>query len=137
MSSEAPRRWLNWRSNGQITAKPTTCEPTKPSKLGSEGFVGSPSASFVNIRADDASDTHARAVVEVALFPVDCEAHPETPMSWTAWKAKALNTLFLVQGCSGERGRITEDTVRHGERVGMAANTGLVVRGKTPGRTNA
>lgn len=32
------------------------------------------------------------------------------------WKADILNRLFLVQGRTGQPGRITAATVRHGER---------------------
>jgi hypothetical protein len=36
-------------------------------------------------------------------------------MSWADWKAAALNRLFLEQGTSGQLGRITAETVLHGE----------------------
>jgi hypothetical protein len=36
-------------------------------------------------------------------------------MSWAEWKAHALNRLFLEQGMSGAPGRITAETIRHGE----------------------
>jgi len=35
---------------------------------------------------------------------------------WAEWKAAALNRLFQGQGTSGQPGRITAATVRHGER---------------------
>jgi len=35
---------------------------------------------------------------------------------WAEWKAAALNRLFQEQGTSGQPGRITAATVRHGER---------------------
>ena len=35
---------------------------------------------------------------------------------WAQWKAAMLNRLFLEQGTSGQPGRITAATVRHGER---------------------
>ncbi len=38
-------------------------------------------------------------------------------MSWAEWKAAALNRLFLEQGTSGQPGRITAETVLHGERM--------------------
>ncbi len=37
-------------------------------------------------------------------------------MSWAEWKAVALNRLFFEQGTAGQPGRITAETVRHGER---------------------
>jgi len=37
-------------------------------------------------------------------------------VSWAEWKAAALNRLFQGQGTSGQSGRITAATVRHGER---------------------
>ncbi len=38
-------------------------------------------------------------------------------MSWTEWKAAMLNRLFLEQGTSGEPGRITAETIRHGNQL--------------------
>ena len=38
-------------------------------------------------------------------------------MSWAEWKAAALNRLFLEQGISGQAGRITAETILHGERM--------------------
>jgi hypothetical protein len=35
---------------------------------------------------------------------------------WAEWKAAELNRLFREQGATGEPGRITAATVRHGER---------------------
>jgi hypothetical protein len=35
---------------------------------------------------------------------------------WAEWKALVLNRLFQDQGITGEPGRITAATVRHGER---------------------
>jgi hypothetical protein len=37
-------------------------------------------------------------------------------MDWYEWKAQSLNKLFLEQGATGEPGRITAATVKHGER---------------------
>jgi hypothetical protein len=36
-------------------------------------------------------------------------------VSWCEWKAAALNRLFHEQGVTGQPGRITASTVRHGE----------------------
>jgi len=40
---------------------------------------------------------------------------PIQATSWAEWKAEALNRLFQEQGRTGQRGRITAATVRHGE----------------------
>jgi integrase len=40
-------------------------------------------------------------------------------MSWAEWKAAALNQLFLEFGSTGQPGRITADTIRHGEQAWM------------------
>jgi hypothetical protein len=37
-------------------------------------------------------------------------------MSWAEWKAESLNRLFLEQGVTGRPGRITAETIRHGEQ---------------------
>ena len=42
----------------------------------------------------------------------------ESGISWPEWKAAALNRLFEGQGVTGEPGRITPETVRHGEGTG-------------------
>ncbi len=36
-------------------------------------------------------------------------------VQWAEWKAAALNRLFQEQGVTGQSGRITKATVRHGE----------------------
>jgi hypothetical protein len=36
-------------------------------------------------------------------------------LDWCEWKAAALNRLFQEQGATGQPGRITGATVRHGE----------------------
>ena len=36
-------------------------------------------------------------------------------VSWAEWKAAALNRLFKKQGATGNQGRITAATFRHGE----------------------
>jgi len=41
---------------------------------------------------------------------------PMEGVSPEEWKAAALNRLFLEQGVTGQPGRITAETVRHGER---------------------
>lgn len=41
--------------------------------------------------------------------------------SWAEWKAAALNRLFQEQGVTGRPGRITAETVRHGERTAAGA----------------
>jgi hypothetical protein len=43
---------------------------------------------------------------------------------WAEWKAASLNRLFLVQGVTGKRGRITAATVRHGERAAHLTEEG-------------
>jgi hypothetical protein len=42
-------------------------------------------------------------------------ARREVWLDWCEWKAVALNRLFLEQGAIGQPGRITAETVRHGE----------------------
>jgi hypothetical protein len=50
----------------------------------------------------------------------------ERAVPWAEWKAAALNRLFQEQGITGQPGRITAATVRHGEagrkRVDSAAS---------------
>jgi hypothetical protein len=54
---------------------------------------------------------------EVSPASGDTEgARRQAWMSWYEWKARMLNRLFLEQGVTGQPGRITAETVRHGER---------------------
>lgn len=50
---------------------------------------------------------------------VDSPTATERVMSWAEWKAAALNQLFMELGQTGQPGRITADTIRHGERAWM------------------
>jgi hypothetical protein len=87
-------RWLNWKPKARVLADATESELTKPSKPSSVGFEGATSAESSEI-----------------------EAAPDVSgWSWAEWKAGALNRLFQEQGTSGQPGRITAETVRHGER---------------------
>lgn len=52
MSAAVTRsRWLDWSPKGQFLAVSAECEPTKPSKPGSEGFVGVTSVETPKIEA--------------------------------------------------------------------------------------
>ena len=86
---------MNWRPTDQIIGDSAEVEPTKPSKPGYVGFVGSPLEAIPNI---------AEAVSE-----------SEHGVPWADWKAAALNRLFQEQGVTGQPGRITAATIRHGE----------------------
>lgn len=72
----------------------------------------------------------------------EMERHPEEPwkvrdrmltemgwsargISWAEWKAAALNRLFEEPGATGQPGRITAETVRHGERLRRDERSGL------------
>jgi hypothetical protein len=50
--------------------------------------------------------------------PMEGRDPMDTPegIPWAEWKAAALNRLFQEQGVTGQPGRITAETVRHGER---------------------
>ena len=61
---------------------------------------------------------------------VDSATPPEGVMSWAEWKAAALNRLFLEQGTSGQPGRITTETVLHGERMKQVLEQRLIRRAK-------
>ncbi len=60
---------------------------------------------------------------EVALDKVTrlatCSDGPalEVGIPWEEWQARTLNRLFQEQGVTGQPGRITAATVRHGDRV--------------------
>lgn len=87
-------RWLDWKLKARALANSTENEPTKPSKPSSVGFEG-----------------------ETPAESSEIETAPDVSgWSWAEWKAGALNRLFQEQGTSGQPGRITAETVRHGER---------------------
>lgn|ERR1035437_6608619 len=76
------------------------------------------SPTFVTSVTDSVSK--ADAISSVVERPPDQsqlahEADRGTP--WAEWKAAALNQLFKEQGVTGQPGRITAATVRHGESV--------------------
>lgn len=53
---------------------------------------------------------------EVSVASTDAEgARRLVWMSWYEWKARMLNRLFLEQGATGQIGRITPETLFHGE----------------------
>jgi hypothetical protein len=129
-------RWMDWEPRPTPTAHLAETEPTKPSKPGSVGFEGMVSTVPANIRADNRDSEKATGSVRDTPHPASQRSERDvnrssrdkgdpgvdfatrtTPMSWCAWKAAALNRLFLELGTSGQLGRITEDTVRHGERA--------------------
>lgn len=85
------RRWLAWRPGGRIIEDLARTEPTRS-----------------NRKAD-----------ESAMPEVDLSSASERLMSWAEWKAGALNELFLELGTTGHPGRITADTIRHGEQARM------------------
>jgi hypothetical protein len=119
------RRWLAWRPGEPITADSAGTEPTKPSEPGFDGFDGSPSAQSAEIEAplSEPQGLYASAPRRLKFITsaVDSSTATERVMSWAEWKAAALNQLFLEFGSTGQPGRITADTIRHGERAWMTS----------------
>ena len=120
------RRWLDWTPTERIIAESPECEPTKPSEPGFVGFEGAPLNSTAKIEgepspscgtAEDADSTSSALsqLGKCIRAGVDSAASTEGLMSWTEWKAAALNMLFFKQRTAGQPGRITAATVRHGE----------------------
>jgi hypothetical protein len=124
------RRWLDWNPTDRILADLPQTEPTKPTKPGFDGSVGSPSASPTNIQpekdpgcghldrphdSNEPSNWAPNRVVSSIGRELDSGTRRERVMSWSAWKAAALNRMFLEQGSAGQSGRITAETVRHGQ----------------------
>jgi hypothetical protein len=102
---------LSWRQTTAITADSLGTEPSKPSKPSSEGFEGSISSDSPIVGPAGEAPTNP---TEVAL---DWAPLQERVMSWAEWKAAALNRLFEEHGRLGRPGRITAETVLHGQRV--------------------
>src|SRR6266850_5339280 len=78
MGMSTPRlshsRWMDWRPSGQIIGHSQEDEPTKPSKLGSEGFVGAGSVGLPNIQLKSPSTENVVHGEERAV-------------PWAEWKA--------------------------------------------------
>jgi hypothetical protein len=122
-------RWIAWQPIEEKIENLPQSEPTKPSKPGFVGFEGAILGQFANSEARTAvpersirpligKKTEDRAGGQKASEPaVDFGRDTTRPMSWAEWKAGALNRLFLEQGIAGAPGRITAETVRHGERA--------------------
>ena len=126
------RRWLDWSPTDRILAGLPHTEPTKPTKPGFDGFVGSPSATSANVEPEkclvygnlgaaapgsEMSGSTPNRVANSIGSEVDSDTRRERVMSWSAWKAAALNRMFLEQGAFGQSGRITAETVQHGQRA--------------------
>ena len=109
------RRWLAWRPNEAITADSAPTEPTKPSEPGFDGFDGSSPARLAEIGTMRSGRDRPKANESA----VDLATRNERVMSWAEWKAGALNQLFLELGNTGQPGRITAHTIRHGEQAWM------------------
>ncbi len=92
-------RWMDWKPKARILTDSAESEPTKPLEPGSVGFEGATYPGLSEIRA------------EVATADLELE----NGMSWPEWKATALNRLFQEHGVTGQPGRITAATVKHGE----------------------
>jgi hypothetical protein len=106
-------------------------EPSKPSEPGFDGFDGSSAGQSAEIAAP-ASEPEARCApfrLKPMISAVDSSTPTERVMSWAQWKADVLNQLFWELGNSGQPGRITSDTIRHGEQAWMAR---FKVRGIIP-----
>ena len=158
MSTHAPKpakrsRWMDWKPKARIMGNSAESKPTKPSKPGFVGFVGATSEKSARIephggqvilegqpkrngqrgnpRATAADlDTH-RGMQKPIETAVDFGPESRRLMSWPKWKAAALNQLFLEQGRTGKPGRITAETVRHGERAPRRTGQNVVDPGET------
>jgi hypothetical protein len=111
------RQWLDWQPKQPITADSPQREPTNPSKPSFVGFVGSLPAYPPKIGAVEESTLPDNQPENRIQATVDSSPATERVMSWAEWKAAALNRLFLEQGISGQAGRITAETILHGERM--------------------
>ena len=81
-----------------------------------ELLAESESAKLVLGQADLMEDRDPMEAVDASNSgPMESPGHERT-IPWPEWKAAALNRLFQEQGVTGEPGRITAATVRHGER---------------------
>jgi len=122
MSERSPkatprRRWLAWRPDESITADSAWSEPSKPSIPGFDGFDGSSQAQAAEIETAPRNRDTLTPEHKSLKSLVDLPGTDERVMSWAEWQARNLNRLFLEEGQTGQPGRITADTVRHGQRI--------------------
>ena len=86
--------------------------------------LASPDVSFVSPGGSCTYSQHRSLRTEVPDSQAVIGTKPQSKgaqqitMSWVDWKAQALNNLFLERGTSGQPGRITAATIRHGEGTG-------------------
>ena len=64
--------------------------------------------------------TDARSEPLAFIPKIEAERAEPAWLTWHEWKAAALNRLFLEQGVTGRPGRITAETIRHGEAARAA-----------------
>ena len=112
-----PRGWLDWQ--GSATPRNLTVdasnEPTKLTKPGFSQFSQLAAREHLGISGAKGQNTaEPETITKFNMRGVPCQAD-EAGVSWAEWKATALNRLFHECGVTGQPGRITEATVRHGE----------------------
>jgi hypothetical protein len=56
-----------------------------------------------------------RLIEQSASGPATLQTGIQIYSGWAEWQAEMLNRLFQEQGCTGQRGRITPATIRHGQ----------------------
>ena len=95
---------------------------TKWANMESQRLTGNPPMPTASAPAQaDASSVVKESMLDArAASPAaETEQGPDPAVlgiTWAEWKATMLNRLFQEQGVTGQPGRITAETVRHGER---------------------
>jgi hypothetical protein len=97
-------KWRNWVSNTRIIQDCANMKPTKPSKPGSEGFVGSTPRKIPIVQGQP-------------RVPDPAAGEKENSIPWADWKSAAINRLFEEQGLTRRPGKLTGAIVRHGEQA--------------------
>src|SRR5579863_9435065 len=106
----ARSRWLDWQPKDRMLSEGAESEPTKPSKPSSVGFVGATSGRSPKIEAVPPASEWPQSLSELAAEVGQRSGNPEAArrevwLSWSEWKAAALNRLFHEQGTSGQPGK--------------------------------
>ena len=118
-------KWLTWTPASRTVDKTANHQATKPTEPGFDGFDGSSSAPLAEIGTTPSEpnrfSTPGPCRQKSITVAVDSPTATERGMSWAEWKAAALNQLFLELGRTGQPGRITADTIRHGEQAWMTS----------------
>jgi hypothetical protein len=107
------------KARAVLDAMAARATPDSPDEPGSETLPKGVGAEIVIPSQVEWPESLSGLAAEVGQHSGDADsARREIWVEWCEWKVAALNRLFQEQGLAGEPGKITSETVRHGECKG-------------------